>query len=467
MVRDPKRRKQITLLSLVTAAFATILSISMIRIAAPYIQEEFLLRYSELTWIHNSYQIAYAILLPVMGQVGDRLGRRTFLLLGLSVFALGSFLCGISWDLLSLSAFRVVQGMGASAIFTNALVLATQTYPSQERGRIMGIWAMGVSLGSVAGPSIAGFIIQVSSWRFVFFVKIIFLLFSLVTILSQVRHEVRPKPVTTPFDYTGTIILAVMLTTFVTGTVTGAETGWLNRNVILLLAVALSLGPVFFRIEAKKEAPIVDPSLFRNRMFIAGVLCGGMHLVVIQGINFLMPLFLARVHEVSALSVGLLMLPQAAVRFVISPISGIMADRYGNQLPVMLGIIVRTISLGTMAFFTPETSLVLIGFALMMDGTGAALIWAPSLNAALSSYPDEKAGSVTGIFNMLRFVMAIGGTVLVGVILETAFVSIPSVGPVPGFFHAYLTLTVLTLLTMTRVRDLRQLPDPNSLHNHH
>lgn len=445
-----------TLVTLLTSAFATVLSTSMVRIATPYIQEAFSLRYADLTWIHNAYQISYAILLPVFGQMGDRHGRRRILLFGLGVFGIGSVLCGLGWDLVSMSIFRLIQGVGAAAIFPNALVLATGAFPSSQRGKAMGIWAMGISLGSVLGPTMGGVFIEFLGWRSVFFVNIFFIAVSLACILFLIRGEDRGADASGEFDYWGTVLLAVMMVSLVTSMVNGPDAGWISFGVMGTMALVLISIPLFYRLEKTHSNPVIHPDLFRNRVFITGVLCGGVHLVAIQGTNFLMPLFLSQVHGMHALAIGLLMLPQAAVRFVVSPLAGSMADRFGNRIPVTLGLIIRTAAMVSLALLSAQSTPMRIAVCLILDGTGAALIWAPSLNASIESCPREMAGSAAGVFNMLRFVMGVIGTVTVGVVLDMFFVTIPNTGPVPGFMHAYLALSALTALGLTQVRHLEE-----------
>ncbi len=449
-----RTKQYISLIALATSAFATVLSTSMVRIAAPYIQDAFLLRYADLTWIHNSYQISYAILLPVFGQLGDRYGRRKILLAGLMLFGLGSIMSGLSWNMVSLISFRLLQGVGGAAIFPNALTIGTGLFPPENRGKAMGIWAMGVSLGSVAGPTVGGIIVQFLGWRYVFFVNVIFLLISLASIIFIVRGEEELDQYKGAFDFRGTIMLAFMITLLITGIVSGPDRGWMDPLILAMLTAALVTLPVFWRMEGEHEKPVIDPDLLRNRVFMSGMFCGGVHLVAIQGMNFLMPLFLTHIHGLNPLTIGLIMLPQAGIRLVVSPLSGYLADRFGNALPVIAGLIVRTTGLVLMGFLTSASTIAYIAMCLVLDGTGAALIWAPSMNAAMESSPEEKRGSVAGVFNMLRFVMGALGTVMVGVVLDLAFREPTVVGPVSGYLHAYLALSTLTALALFRARDL-------------
>ncbi len=447
--------KYIAFAAILASSFLTVLNTSMIRVASPDLQEALGLNYSNLSWIFNSYQIIYAILLPVFGQIGDKFGRHRCLIAGLTVFGIGSLLSGFSWDFRSLVAFRIIQAIGSAGIFPNAVVTATELFAPEHRGKVMGIWGMSVSMGSVLGPSIGGIIVQYLGWNYVFFANVPFAILSGIAILLLVQSDAR-KPSSFHFDYSGTIILAMMIISFIVGLQTGSQLGWGSLPVMIMLTTSAVCLPLFKRIEANCHEPVIQLRLFKNPVFLSGVYCGGSHLVAIQGMQFLMPIYLSAVKGFDAVTIGLMLIPQAAIRLVVSPLAGLLEDRFGSRTPVTAGLIVRTLALGLFAVLTPSSSKSFMTLALLLDGTGAALIWAPSLNAVINSSPKEMASSVTGVFNMLRFIMGSTGTVIIGLAMDRLFVGLPesSSAPVPGFFQTYMALAAMTALGLLFVRYL-------------
>jgi EmrB/QacA subfamily drug resistance transporter len=450
-----KFSKYIAFAAILTSTFVTVLNTSMIRVATPDLQAEFQLNYSDLSWVFNSYQIVYAILLPVFGQIGDKYGRRRCLTTGLTIFGLGSLLGGLSWNFPSLVIFRIIQAIGAAGVFPNAVVSATDLFPPEHRGKVMGIWGMAVSMGSVTGPSIGGVIVHYLGWKYVFFANVPFVILSFTAILLLMKSDAQ-TPSAFHFDYPGTVTLAVMIITLVVALQNGSEMGWNSAPVLIMLTVSVACLPVFKRIETNCQEPVIHMGLFKNPVFLSGVYCGGIHLVAIQGMQFLMPIFLSAVKDFDAVTIGLVLVPQAAVRLVVSPITGLLEDRFGSKTPVTLGLIIRTLALVLFAFLTPSASKSLITLSLLLDGTGAALIWAPSLNAVIKSSPQEMASSVTGVFNMLRFIMASTSTVIIGLVMDKLFHGVPAnkLAPVPGFLQTYIGLAVLTALGLLVVRNL-------------
>jgi len=441
--------------AILTSSFVTVLNTSMTRIISPQLADVYGLSYSELTWVYSSYQIIYAVLLPVFGQLGDKRGRRICLLAGLVVFGIGSFLSGLAPNYVSLVLFRVIQGIGAAAIFPSAVVLAVSLFPPEHRGKVMGAWGMAVSMGSVAGPSLGGIIVNYLGWKYVFFINVPFVILGLISISMWVRSDSAQKE-SLKFDFLGLAILTAIIVTVVTSLQGGAENGWSPLYLSGLLA-SVVLIPVFVWAEKKAPEPLVDLAIMRTRSFLSGLYCGGMHLVVIHGTQFLLPLFMAEYFGMDAFEIGIFLIPQAAIRFVISPLAGVLADKYTSRFPVAIGLVLRTAALLLLSFLTEESSLAYLALALLLDGSGAALIWSPTMNAVLNSAPPEHGSSVTGVFNMMRFIMASVGVVLVGLVLDKFSASEHIVGkPLPGYLHSYLALAALTALGLVFVRFLEE-----------
>ena len=447
--------KLAALIALLASSFAINLNQSMVQIAGPFLLEDFKVDYSALTWIFNGYQIAYAVLLPVFGAIGDKKGRKKTLLMGLIVFSVGSLLCGMAWDYRILVFFRVVQALGAAAVFPNGLVSGANFFPHDKRGRFMGIWGMSMSLGQVAGPSIGGFIVEFVGWRYIFFANFCCVVIALVVIGLLVKDD-KPESVTKePFDLSGTLLLGIAVLTLVMTIVYGAEYAWISPLVLGLASICFLTIPLFIRNESRNSNPIVDLKLFKSKTFLAGTYCGGVHLIAIQSSNMMLPLFLSGVQNLGAIQIGMIMLSLPLIRLVMSPLSGVISDKYGSVIPVSIGLVARSIALLGLSFITLTTSRIWLVILLLMDGSGASLIWAPTFKAVLEDTPAEKASSVTGTFNMLRLIMSVVGMVIVGILLDHY-----NSGVVvdqrftPGFFHAYGLLSILTASGLFVVKNL-------------
>lgn len=443
--------RYLAFITILAATFMSVLNTNMVRVASPAIMSEFGVDVKDLTWVFNAYILPYSILMPVFGRLGDLHGRKKVFMLGLTTFALGSILCSITWSFSSLVLFRVIQAVGAGALFPNAMAMGTTLFPPEQRGRMLGIWGGTAAVGAVIGPALGGFLVDYLRWRSVFYVNLPVALLGLIgaaTLLSE--SERKPGR----FDLTGALLLAAGLFALVMG-FTGAGNGnW--YLTVALLAAAVVILRAFVCVQRRLDQPTVDLSLFSNRVFVAGTICGGIHMLTAQATTFLLPLFLAQVQGLSATAIGLILLPSAGIRIFASPLGGTLADRLGNRWPVTVGLLTKIVTFTLLALLTPQASPAYVVTALLINGAGAGLIWSPTLNAVMGATSPERAGSVAGVFNMLRFIGGIIGTTSAGLMLDARFEYIDpaATGPVPGYFESYLSLIGGCLLALMFVKRL-------------
>jgi MFS family permease len=320
---------------------------------------------------------------------------------------------------------------------------------------VMGIWGMSTSMASVLGPSVGGFIVQYLGWQYIFFMNVPFAVLSGIAIFLLIESDWH-KPPSFHFDYLGAFVLAAMIVSLIAGLQAGSEDGWGSPRAMIMLSTALVCLPLFKRIEQNCCEPVVELKMFTNLSFLSAVYCGSTHLIAIQGMQFIMPIYLSTVKGFDAVKIGLMLMPQALIRLVVSPIAGMLEDRYGSRVPVAAGLVLRTAGLVFLGLLTPSSTNTTITLALLLDGIGAALVWSPSLNAAINSSPKEMASSATGLFNMIRLIMASTSMVLVGLAMDKLFTGVPEdiSAPVPGFFQVYMAFAIVTALGLLTVRYL-------------
>lgn len=467
----PDRRwtQYLALANLTMASFMTVLNTNMIRVAVGELLAAFEVSVSQLTWVFNGYTLVYAILMPISGRLGDMYGRRRLFLGGLALFLVGSALCSVAWTFSALVLFRCVQAIGAAAVFPNALVMATDLFGADQRGRVLGIWAASSSLGSMIGPTIGGFLAEFLAWRSIFYVNLPIGAVAIVAGLIQLR-ETRGKPqARRPFDVAGALALGaavLSLLLYLTGV---REHGWGTwRAPVLLAGFGLALG-LFVRAESRAASPMVDLAMFRNPAMLRSFGLGMAHMFCGQGSTFMLPLFLSAVKQLSPAVMGLVMLPGSLVGVIGGPISGALSDRLGSQRPVMSGMLSRVIGNTLFALLTAASSLWTIIGLRFLTVFGGSATWSPLLSFVLAENAPERAGVVTGVFNMIRFVGGILGTTLVGMMVDVHMDAsgnytghgqqVTRWGGAPGFFGGFMMLAAVSLgglLLSTGLRHTRQ-----------
>ncbi|MCL4426004.1 MAG: MFS transporter [Firmicutes bacterium] len=446
--RGDTLRPWLSLVNILLAAFLTVLNSNMIRVAIPAMATEFSgLKLSWLTWVINGYLLPYSVLMPIFGRLGDMYGRKKVFLAGLLVFTVGSTLCSWNRGFVVLVVFRMLQALGAAAIFPNALVMATGLFPREERGRIVGLWAAVGAFGAVVGPTVGGFLVQYFNWRSIFYINIPIglLAFTLAWLLLPETGERKDYR---GFDYGGAAYLSLAILGLLFFLTIGSERGWVVFPALLSLALGLLGSWLFWQREGKVAEPIIDLSLFRPGPFLAAVLSGVIQMFTGQGTNLLLPLFLTNIQRYSAAQMGLMLFPGALTRIFASPLGGALSDRYGSRWLVAGGMLTRVLTFGLYAFITKDTGYGYFAVLMVVSGLAGGMIQSPLLSSALGSSPAEQMGAATGFFNMSRFIGGLVGTAASGILLSSHLPVLAwnGEGSVPGFREAYLLAAAASLL---------------------
>ena len=443
------RTKWLVLGTVCFGLFMVNLDGNVVNLAMPTIIRQFNATLSQMEWISNAYMLTFAVFLITLGRLGDQIGRKKMFLAGLVGFTVGSALCGAAQNVGQLIAFRVLQGIGGSAMMPATLSLITANFSKEERGRAMGFWGGASGLAFIMGPILGGWLTQSGLgpalnsffgvqdyWRFVFFVNVPFgiltFLLTAVTIPESRDEGARQK-----LDAVGVVLasLAVFLVTY--GFIEGPRYGWLapTRPFVALgvtvaplglsfvpfcFAAAAILGGAFLLYERRRKVdPLMDLSLFRNRNYSVGMFTGVILNFGLMGAMFLMPLFCQAVLGIDPIHVGTLMLPFAFALLVSSPLAGILSDRIGAKLILVAGLAVLALSYLLVAHFRPDTrgSELIVPFIVM--GIGMGLSMTPLTNMTLYGVPADKTGGASGVLSTLRQTGAVMGVAILSVVLQT------------------------------------------------
>ena len=313
--------------------FMSSLDSSIVVIGLPTILQQLHASIVHGIWIITGYSLMTTILLVILGRMADLYGRVRLYNMGFAIFTVGSLLCALSQTGEQLVIFRFVQGAGAALIFANAVAIITDAFPKGELGMALGTNMMAINLGAVAGYTLSGVMITYFGWRSIFLINVPVGIFG--TIWSYLRlKEISVKPVSEKFDYAGSILYCIGLSTILLALTIGDPGS--ARN-IAILAGGLALFVVVIIVELKQKYPTLDLSLFKIRLFAAANLTGFLNSLAFSCGPFLRSLYLQLILGYSALKAGVILIPMEIVVFVLSPISGRLADRYGSRVLSSVG----------------------------------------------------------------------------------------------------------------------------------
>lgn len=401
---DPiPRRAWLALLVSTIVVFLVVIDISAVNVAFPSIRKDFEVSPSELSWIISAYNIVVGALLMLSGRLADSIGRRKVYLPGVAIFGLGSMLCALAPGAGWLIAARVVQAIGGSITLAGGFAVMLPEFPPTRRGTAIGIAGATGGLGAVVGPVVGSLLIDVFSWRAIFWLNVP--LCVLVLFLGpRLLGESRDPNATGRIDPVGVPIGTAAVALIMFGIVQSESWGIGDARVIGLVVVGLALMPVLlWRCRVHPE-PLIQLELFRYRSFASTNLGVSFYGLAFTAGFLTNSLFLQEVWDLPVREVGLALAPSPVLSAIVSPITGRWADRVGHRW--LLGMGCLSLALSYLLYIVlldsqPQVWSVFVPVSLL-GGLGVGLTVATWSSAGVSDIPQTKFGVAGATFNTLR-----------------------------------------------------------------
>jgi EmrB/QacA subfamily drug resistance transporter len=367
-----------------------------------------------LLWILLGYSLLTAVVLLNFGRLSDMFGRVRLYVLGFAVFTVGSLLCGLSLDGTDLVLFRLVQAVGAGFLFANSAAIITDAFPPNERGRALGINQISIVVGAVAGLILGGAITATIGWRWIFFVNVP------IGIIATIRahldlKEIALKEEHPHIDWLGNIAFALGLTFILLGVTLGALAD-IGGDLAIALVVGGALVLVaFVWIESWVPTPMLDLSLFRNRVFSTSTTATLLNSLARGAFIFVLVFYLqGPPRYLNPFDAGLFLIPVSAAIATFGPVSGWLSDRYGPTWFTVFGILISASGFLWLGTIGPADTFLELTPPLVLVGTGMGLFAAPNRAAMMTAVPPNRRGVASGIGTTF---LNTGATVSLGVTL--------------------------------------------------
>jgi EmrB/QacA subfamily drug resistance transporter len=367
-----------------------------------------------LVWVILAYLIAATVLVLLAGRLSDLFGRKRAYVGGFIVFAAASLGAGFSPNAEVLIVWRVLQGIGSAFLFANAAALVTDAFPREELGLAMGTNTMVAAIGLAIGPVLGGALVSIS-WHWVFWFNVPLGLAGAAWGALILRELAKPDAIR-GYDVLGNITFIVGLTGLVLGVSRGGLSGWNDPIVIGGLAAALVLLPLWVAIESRSRAPMLDLTLFKNRLFAAATAAAFINGLARFALMFLFVFYFQGAQGNSPITAGVKLIPLAVGMLVSSPLAGIYADRHGSRGLAALGMLVSAGALAAMTTLQVDTPYWQSTLWLLLVGVGSGMFNSPNTAAMMGTVPPQRRGIAAGARTLLQntgavlsiaFVMAI------------------------------------------------------------
>jgi DHA2 family multidrug resistance protein-like MFS transporter len=373
----------------------------------------------QLEWSINSYTLVFAGLLFSFGVLGDRYGRKRFLLIGLAVFGLSSLLSAYAQNPEQLVIARALMGIGGAAIMPVTLSIISNVFDPRERARAIGLWSGAVGLGVAIGPILGGTLLENYWWGSVFLINVPVVLAGLAAVALLVPESRDPRP--GRIDVVGVLLSVLGLVALSYGIIDGGEHGFDRPVVWAAIVGGLAVLAGFVAYERRIENPSLDVRLFRLPRFAAPVAVVGLIFFAAMGVMFFSSFYLQLVRGYSPLQTGLLFLPFATAQLIFAPRSAAMVKRYGAKAVSAVGLVLTTFSLGAFAFVGATTPIWIVATFFFIQGVGMANIMPPAMESIMSALPRERAGVGSAVSNTVRQVAGALGIAVIGSVLAAVY----------------------------------------------
>ena len=396
---------------------ATINSGTLI-IALPDLERSLHTTILSLVWVILAYMIASTVLVLTAGRLSDLFGRKQAYVGGFVVFALASLGAGFSANGTELILWRIVQGIGGAFLFANAAALVTDAFPREQLGVAMGTNTMVAAVGLVLGPVLGGALVSIS-WPWVFWFNVPLGLAGAAW-GALVLHELAKPDDQRGLDLLGTATFVVGLTGLVLGVSRGGLSGWSDPIVVASLVVAAVLLPAFVALEHRGRAPMLDLTIFRNRLFAAATGAAFINGLARFALMFLFVFYFQGAQGDDPITAGIKLIPLAAGMLVASPIAGIVADRHGSRLLAAAGMVVTAVGLALMTTLDVHTPYWQGAIWLGIVGVGSGMFNSPNTAAMMGTVPAHRRGIAAGARVMLQNTGAVLSIAFVLAIITSA-----------------------------------------------
>jgi EmrB/QacA subfamily drug resistance transporter len=448
---DPAVIKLIVVL--LTGAIPSLLDTSIVNVAVDTIGRDLHTGVSTIQWVITGYLLSFAMVIPLSGWALARFGGRAVWMFSLALFLAGSVACGAAWNIDSLIAFRVVQGIGGGMMTPLITTLLVQAVGTSQLGRLMASISLPIVVVPIFGPVIAGLIISNISWRWIFYVNVPMCLAGLVLAWRQLPAS-RPPGGAPRIDAVGLVLLPPALVALLYGLAEVSSAGGFGHAAVIipLSAGVVLLAAYCMHALRTSATPMVDLRLFRSRGFTGASALLFLAGLSIYGAMLLLPLYFQQVRHDSALVAGLLMVPQGLGSIAPRTLAGRLTDRIGPRLVVLAGIGLAAFGTIPFALAGLHTNYWLLGAALVVRGAGLGLATIAVMAGAFQGLSREQVPHASSATRILQFVGgSFGAAVLVAAILDrqaAAHAAAGAAGLATAYAHTFWWCVGFTALAL-------------------
>ncbi len=387
------------------------LDLTVLSVALPTLVRDLNASSTDLQWIMDSYILVLAALLLPAGSLGDRLGRKRVLVVGLVLFLVGSVLCANAGSAQMLIGFRAFMGLGGAIVLPLTLSVLPTIFNEIQRPRAIAVWSVVTGVSIALGPIVGGWLLDHYAWGSIFIFNVPFIVAALLAVIFLVPESRNPQP--RRLDPVGVVLAAAGLTTLVYAVIEQPTRGWDSITLSTLIGGGTLLG-IFALWEARSNHPVLDVHLFANPRFTWAAVGFGLVGLVLTGAMLLFTQYLQDVLGYGPFDAGVRVLTLVGGLLVGAPLVSRLLPRIGTKVAMFSGFVVLATSLFLFSRTTVQTGFGFVGLCLALMGVGLGMAMTPGLDAIMGALPEGEFGAGSAVANTFRQVGGAVGVALLG-----------------------------------------------------
>jgi EmrB/QacA subfamily drug resistance transporter len=413
------RTRFFVLAATITASAMAFIDGPAVSIMLPVLQHDLNATLADLQWVSNAYLILLGALILIGGGLGDRVGRRRVFMTGIALFTLASLACAAAPTIRVLIVARAIQGIGAALLVPQSLAVISANFPREIRSGAIATWAAASSVATALAPTIGGLLVDLISWRAVFWLNVPLAGVALWLAWSYMP-ESRDDTAKGPIDWLGATVAVLSLGALSYGLIAiSAEDPSIVAIVATIVAGLIGL-VAFVVLEMRATNPIMPPGLFRSRVFAATNIVTVFLYGALSGMLFLLPFDLLARRGMPVSQAGLTVLPIGIIIGILTRLAGSLSDKYGPRPflvvgPILVGLCATGFALGIESYWVG------VFVPVLFFAVGLGIVISPLTTAVMNSIPDSKSGAASGINNAASRLAGVIAVAVFGAVASVVF----------------------------------------------